>query len=188
MCVHSENRPFSALSILGAVSRMSWIRAESLKLFWCWFSVFSRGSSAEQPLWVTSDFRALFWCHCIFTVTYHLVLSQADFPITVEIQVHLLVFNLYKKNEVSIMLKRIITMGTAMVPSAQMRCPFICRLSSNSSFFFFFLPPNIYLFIFKYIYWLCYYSCPIPPQLHSILPTPSLPHSPPIVHVHGSCI
>ena len=27
-----------------------------------------------------------------------------------------------------------------------------------------------------------------PPQLHSILPTPSLPHSPPIVHVHGSCI
>ena len=25
-----------------------------------------------------------------------------------------------------------------------------------------------------------------PPQLHSILPTPSLPHSLPIVHVHGS--
>ena len=25
-----------------------------------------------------------------------------------------------------------------------------------------------------------------PPSLHSILPTPSLPHSPPIVHVHGS--
>ena len=46
-----------------------------------------------------------------------------------------------------------------------------------------------YLFIFlfkKYIYWLCYYSCPIsPPSLHSILHTP-LPHSPPIVHVHGS--
>ena len=39
---------------------------------------------------------------------------------------------------------------------------------------------------FKYIYWLCYYSCPIsPPSLHSILPIPSLPHSPTIVHVHG---
>ena len=39
----------------------------------------------------------------------------------------------------------------------------------------------------KYIYSLCYYSCPIsPPSLHSILHTPSLPHSPPIVHVHGS--
>ena len=25
-----------------------------------------------------------------------------------------------------------------------------------------------------------------PPSLHFILPTPSLPHSPPIVHVHGS--
>ena len=42
---------------------------------------------------------------------------------------------------------------------------------------------------FKYIYWLCYYSCPIStPSLHSILPTPSIPHSPPIVHVHGSYI
>ena len=27
---------------------------------------------------------------------------------------------------------------------------------------------------------------PFPPSLHSILRTPSLPHSPPIVHVHGS--
>ena len=27
---------------------------------------------------------------------------------------------------------------------------------------------------------------PFPPPLHSILPSPSLPHSPPIVHVHGS--
>ena len=26
----------------------------------------------------------------------------------------------------------------------------------------------------------------LPPSLHSILPTSSLPHSPPIVHVHGS--
>ena len=25
-----------------------------------------------------------------------------------------------------------------------------------------------------------------PPSLHSILPTPTLPHPPPIVHVHGS--
>ena len=42
-------------------------------------------------------------------------------------------------------------------------------------------------FFFWYIYWLCYYICPISaPSLHSILPNPSLPHSPPIVHVHGS--
>ena len=35
------------------------------------------------------------------------------------------------------------------------------------------------VFFFKCIYWLCYYSCPIsPPSLNSILPTPSLPHSP----------
>ena len=27
---------------------------------------------------------------------------------------------------------------------------------------------------------------PFPPPLHSILPIPSLPHSPPIAHVHGS--
>ena len=27
---------------------------------------------------------------------------------------------------------------------------------------------------------------PFHPPLHSILPTPSLPNSPPIVHVHGS--
>ena len=41
----------------------------------------------------------------------------------------------------------------------------------------------------KYIYWLCYYSCPVsPPSLHSILPTPSSHIPPPIVHVHGSCI
>ena len=42
-------------------------------------------------------------------------------------------------------------------------------------------------FLKKCIYWLCYYSCLISsPSLHSILSTPSLPHSPPIVHVHGS--
>ena len=45
---------------------------------------------------------------------------------------------------------------------------------------------GIFFCLFKYIYWLCYYSCPIPPPLHSILPTPSLPNSPPIVHVDGS--
>ena len=40
---------------------------------------------------------------------------------------------------------------------------------------------------FWYIYWLCYYGCPISaPSHNSILPTPSLPHSPPIVQVHGS--
>ena len=46
----------------------------------------------------------------------------------------------------------------------------------------------LFLFLFFwYIYWLCYYSCPISaPSLNSILPTSSLPHSPPIVHVHGS--
>ena len=39
-------------------------------------------------------------------------------------------------------------------------------------------------FFFKYIYWLCYDSCPIStPPLHSILSTPSLPHSPP----YSSC-
>ena len=48
------------------------------------------------------------------------------------------------------------------------------------------VPTNVFFF-FGYIYWLCYYSCPISaPSLNSILPTPSLPHSPPIVHVHGS--
>ena len=42
---------------------------------------------------------------------------------------------------------------------------------------------------FKYIYWLCYYSCHISPtSLHSILHTHSLPHFSPIVHVHGSYI
>ena len=46
----------------------------------------------------------------------------------------------------------------------------------------------VFLF-FWYIYWLCYYSCPISaPSLNSILPTPSLPHSPTIVHVHGPYI
>ena len=46
--------------------------------------------------------------------------------------------------------------------------------------------PQLALF-FNVFYWLCYYSCPIsPPSLNSILPTPSLPHSPPIVHVCGS--
>ena len=39
------------------------------------------------------------------------------------------------------------------------------------------------IFFFKYIYWLCYYSCPIPPPLHSILPTPLPPTFPP----HSSC-
>ena len=42
-------------------------------------------------------------------------------------------------------------------------------------------------FFFWYIYLLCYYSYPTSaPSLNSLLPTPSLPHSPPIVHVHGS--
>ena len=44
------------------------------------------------------------------------------------------------------------------------------------SFFFFF---NIFI---DYVITVV----PFPPLLHSILPTPSLPHSPPIVHVHGS--
>ena len=49
----------------------------------------------------------------------------------------------------------------------------------------FFSSTFIYSF-FKYIYWLCYYSSPISlPSLHFILPTHPLPHSPPIVHVHG---
>ena len=44
-----------------------------------------------------------------------------------------------------------------------------------------------HLSFFWYIYWLCYYSCPIStPSLNSIQPTPSPPHSLPIVHVHGS--
>ena len=38
---------------------------------------------------------------------------------------------------------------------------------------------KILFLFFKYMYWLCYYSCPIyPPSLHCILPTPSLSHSP----------
>ena len=42
-------------------------------------------------------------------------------------------------------------------------------------------------FFFIYIYWLCYYNCPISaPSLNSILLTPSLPHSTPIVRVYGS--
>ena len=41
-----------------------------------------------------------------------------------------------------------------------------------------------YFFNFlKYIYWLCYYSCPIPPPIHSILPTPPSYISPP----YSSC-
>ena len=42
----------------------------------------------------------------------------------------------------------------------------------------------------KYIfYWLCYYSCPISSSLFpSALHTPSPPHSPPLVHVHGPYI
>ena len=37
----------------------------------------------------------------------------------------------------------------------------------------------IMLFFKNIFYWLCYYTCPIfPPSLHSILHTPSLPHSP----------
>ena len=48
--------------------------------------------------------------------------------------------------------------------------------------FFLIYPSSIFSFFKKHIYWLCYYSCPIsPPSLHSILSTPSLPHSPPIV-------
>ena len=48
----------------------------------------------------------------------------------------------------------------------------------------------VFLFVFlKYIYWLCYYSCPFPP-LHSTpscSPPPSH-FSPTILHVHGSCM
>ena len=46
-----------------------------------------------------------------------------------------------------------------------------------SLFYFYFY------YFFKYIYWLCYYSSPIPPpSLHSILPTPPS-HTPP----YSSC-
>ena len=48
---------------------------------------------------------------------------------------------------------------------------------------FFFL---IYLFIFNIFIDYAITVVPFPPPLHSILPTLSLPHSPPIVHVHGS--
>ena len=50
-------------------------------------------------------------------------------------------------------------------------------------------PLQTYVFICDFLflsifYRLCYYSCPIsPPSLNSILPTPSLPHSPP----YSSC-
>ena len=44
-------------------------------------------------------------------------------------------------------------------------------------------------FIFKYILLIMLLQLSyFPPSLHSILHTPSLPHSPPIVHVHGSYI
>ena len=63
----------------------------------------------------------------------------------------------------------------------QSRCTILCSHQCFRSFYLF-----IYLF-FGCIYWLCYYSCPIStPSFNSILPTPSLPQSPPIVHVHGS--
>ena len=52
----------------------------------------------------------------------------------------------------------------------------VTQIHFSSSFYFF-------CFVW-YIYWLCYYSCPISaPSLNSILPTPSLPHSPP----YSSC-
>ena len=52
---------------------------------------------------------------------------------------------------------------------------YICMTGTSKLETSFFFP-----LLKKYIYWLCYYSCPIsrPPSLHSILPTPSLPHSP----------
>ena len=73
-------------------------------------------------------------------------------------------------------------------------CPWIILISSLASTFPTLSLPSPCLFctyqlcfFFWYIYWLCYYSCSISaPSLNSILPTPSLPHSPPIVHVHGS--
>ena len=47
--------------------------------------------------------------------------------------------------------------------------------------------PTASMFCFLNIFIDYAISCPIClPPLHSILPTPSLPHSPPIVHVHGS--
>ena len=57
---------------------------------------------------------------------------------------------------------------------------------------------SMFLFFYLFFYFLFFYFflnifidyaitvVPFPPPLHSILPTPSLPHSPPIVHVHGS--
>ena len=49
---------------------------------------------------------------------------------------------------------------------------------------------KIYLLLsfsfFNIFYWLCYYSCPIFPTLSpSTLHTPSHPHSPTLIHVHG---
>ena len=73
-------------------------------------------------------------------------------------------------------------------------CPWVIHISSLASMFpiLFLTSPWLFCtyhlcFFFWYIYWLCCYSCPIStPSLNSILLTPSLPHSPPIVHVHGS--
>ena len=49
----------------------------------------------------------------------------------------------------------------------------------------FFHSSNIFIFLNIFIDY-AITVVPFPLPLHSILPTPSLPHSPPIVHVHGS--
>ena len=51
-----------------------------------------------------------------------------------------------------------------------------------SMLFFFFNCLSLFYFIFKYICWLCYYSCPIsPPSLHPAHPLP------PTFHPYSSC-
>ena len=49
-----------------------------------------------------------------------------------------------------------------------------------------------FLFLFVFLIYFIDYAITVvpfpPPSFYSILPTPSLPHSPPIVHVHGSYI
>ena len=57
-----------------------------------------------------------------------------------------------------------------------------CLLHNSYSFFF----PFFFFFLIYLLIMLLQLSHFPPPSLDSILPTPSLPHSPPIVHVHGS--
>ena len=56
---------------------------------------------------------------------------------------------------------------------------YIPPLGQSVASFFFFIFLNIFIDYAVTV-------VPFPPSLHSILPTPSLPHYPPIVHVHGS--